>query len=230
MINTWSDTLRGSFGDLWSGVEVFVPKLIMALVIFFVGWGIGVLLDKVVAQIISTLKIDNALKRAKLDELLHKAGFELNSGVFLGGLVKWFIIVAFLIASLDVLGLSGVTAFLTSIVTYIPQVIVAVLILLASALIAEAVQRLVVGAAQAANISNASFTGLIAKWAIWIFAILVSLSQLGIAQPLIQTLFTGVVVAIALSLGLAFGLGGQEEASKLIERVHTQIANRKHHE
>lgn len=230
MSNAWNDALRGAFYDLWASVANFVPKLVLAIIIFLVGWGIGVLLDKVVAQIIRSLKVDNALRRAKFDELLRKGGFDLDSGAFLGALVKWFIIVAFLIASLDVLQLTGVTLFLQQIVIYIPQVIVAVLILLAAALIAEAVQRIVVGTAQAANISNASFVGVVSKWSIWVFALLIALSQLGIAAPFIQTLFTGVVVAIALGLGLSFGLGGQQAAAKAIDKVTSEIAAHRHHQ
>ncbi|HEY9584261.1 MAG TPA: hypothetical protein VJI33_01635 [Candidatus Paceibacterota bacterium] len=228
MIETWSQVLQTSFNNLWVGVVEFIPKLVVALVIFLVGWGIGVLLDKVIAQIVGSIKVDNVLKRAKLDELLKRAGFNLDSGRFLGGLVKWFVIVVFLVASLDVLGLNQVTMFLQQVVMYIPQVIVAALVILAAALIAEAVQRLVVGGAAAAGISSASFAGAIAKWAIWVFAILIALSQLGIAAPFVQTLFTGIVVAVALALGLSFGLGGQEAASSLISKVKSEIAARHH--
>lgn len=225
-IGVWSEVLRSSFADLWIGVMNFIPKLIIALVIFLVGWGIGILLDKVVAQIIQALKVDNVLKKIKTDELLRRAGFNLNSGVFLGGLVKWFVIIAFLIASFDTLGLKQVTVFLQQVVIYIPQVVVAVLIILAAALIADFVQRLVVGSAQAAGISHASFAGLIARWAIWIFAILMAFSQLGIAVQIINTIFTGITVAVALALGLSFGLGGQDAASKLIDRVRSELTNR----
>ncbi len=228
MINTWSEVLQNSFADLWVGVMGFVPKLIIAVVILLVGWGIGILLDKVIAQVVRSLRVDSALKRAKFDELLGKAGFDLDSGAFLGGIVKWFVIVAFLIASLDTLGLQQVTVFLQQVVVYIPQVVVAVLIILAAAVIAEVVQRLVVGTAQAARISHASFAGLVARWAIWIFAILMALSQLGIAAQIINTIFTGLTVAVALAVGLSFGLGGQEAAGKLIDRIRTEIANRRH--
>ena len=228
MIETWSDVLRGSFADLWIGVVGFVPKLVVAVVIFLVGWGIGLLLDKVIAQIVRSIKVDNVLRRLKVDDFLKRAGFDLDSGVFLGGLVKWFVIVAFLIASLDTLGLRQVTLFLQQILVYIPQVIVAVLIILAAALIAEAVQRLVVGGAAAAGVSHASFAGLVARWSIWIFAILIALSQLGIGAQIIYIIFTGITIAVALSVGLSFGLGGQEAAGKLIERVRSEIANRKH--
>lgn len=228
MIDTWSNVLQNSFNDLWIGVMNFVPKLVIALVIFLVGWGIGVLLDKVVIQIFKSVNVDSVLRRAKVEDLLKRAGFNLNSGAFVGGLVKWFVIVVFLVASLDVLGLTQVTLFLQQVMIYIPQVIVAVLVILAAAIIAEVVQKLVVGGAQAAGISHSGFVGLVARWAIWIFAVLVALSQLGIGTQIINILLQGVTIAVALSLGLSFGLGGQEAAGKLIDRIRTELVNRHH--
>jgi hypothetical protein len=227
LIQTWSEVLTESFQDLWLGVIDFVPNLIIALVIFIIGWIIGAVLGRVVDQIIRSLKVDNALRGAGLDDAFGRAGFDLNSGRFLGGLVKWFIIIVFLVASLDVLGLTQVNTFLQEVVLlYLPQVIVAVLILLVAAVIAEVMQRLVIGGAKAAHMRSANFLGSVTKWAIWIFAILAALFQLGVAAAFVQTLFTGVVVALALAIGLSFGLGGQDAASRYIDRLRGDISEK----
>jgi len=224
MFETWSVGLRDSFDSLWGGVVSFIPSLIVAIVIFVVGWAIGSLLGQVVNQIIKSLKIDNLLRSAKVDEVLKRAGFNLDAGRFVGDLVEWFIIVVFLVASLDVLGLTQVTAFLNQVVLlYLPQVIVAVLILLVALVIASVMQRVVVGAAMAAGIQSANFLGSVTKWAIWIFAVLMALFQLGIAAPFVQTLFTGFIVALSLAFGLSFGLGGQQAAAGFIEAVREEI-------
>jgi hypothetical protein len=109
----------------------------------------------------------------------------------------------------------------------LPQVIVAVLILLVSVVIADAVSKVVVGSAKAAGVRSANFLGTVTRWAIWIFAILAALVQLQIAVSFIQTLFTGVIVALSLAFGLAFGLGGQDAAAKWIEKTRSEI--RDHH-
>ena len=96
LLESWGVVLTRSFQDIWLGVVDFVPNLVAALIIFIVGWIIGALLGRVVSQIIQSLKIDNALKSAGAEELLSKAGFRLDSGRFLGELVKWFVIVVFL--------------------------------------------------------------------------------------------------------------------------------------
>ncbi len=136
LLETWGVVLRRSYQDIWLGIVEFVPALVVALIIFVVGWFIGVLLGRVVAQIIRSIKVDNALKTAGVEDLLSQAGFRLDSGKFIGELVKWFIIVVFLVATLDVLGLKQVNIFLQDVVlTFIPQVIVAALILLSRRLL-----------------------------------------------------------------------------------------------
>lgn len=226
LLQTWGEILTRSFQELWFGIIGFVPNIIVAIVIFVVGWVVGVLLGRVVAQLVHSLRIDNALKSANVEEVLRRAGFRLDSGRFLGELVKWFVIVVFLVATLDVLGLSQVNAFLQNVIlAYLPQVIAAALILLIGAVIADALRKLVIGAAKAAEIESAGLLGGLAKWSIWIFSILIALSQLGIADFFARTLFTGVVVALAIALGLAFGLGGQDSAGRLLERMRKDISH-----
>jgi len=226
LLETWSSSLRSALSDLADGVIGFVPELLLAIIIFVLGWVIGSLLGQVVAQVFRSLKVDNLLKTAKVDEVLHRAGFNLNSGRFFGELVEWFVILMFLVASLDVLGLPQVNDFLRDVVlTYLPKVIVATLILIIGVVIAAAVQRLVVGTATAAGVRSANFAGAIAKWSIWIFAVLTALFQLNIGGPLIQTLFQGIVVALSLAFGLSFGLGGQQAASEFIDKVRSEIKN-----
>ncbi|MDP3661666.1 MAG: hypothetical protein Q8R17_02355 [bacterium] len=226
MLDAWSSVLQGSFQDLWLGIAAFLPQLVIAIVIFAVGWAIGSLLGRVVSHIIGALKVDSLLESARVDEVLKRGGFVLDSGRFVGGLVEWFVIVVFLVASLEVLGLTQVNTFLQQVVLlYLPRVIVAVLILLVAVVIASAMQRVVVGAAKAAEIRSANFLGSVTKWAIWIFAVLMALFQLGIAAPFVQTLFTGVVVALSIGFGLAFGLGGQDAAAGFLAKMRSEIKN-----
>lgn len=229
ILATWGDVLVKSFEDLGLGVVSFLPNLLIAIIIFLAGWVVGALLGRVVEKAIDTVKVDSALRSAGVDAMLHRAGWTLHSGRFLGMLVEWFVIIAFLIASFEVLGLNQVNAFLQQVVLlYLPQVIVAVFILLVAGVLAQTMQRVVAGAATAAGIHSANFLGSFTKWSIWVFALLIALDQLGVATPFIQTLFTGVVVAVSIAIGLAFGLGGQDAASRLIENVKREAFN--HHQ
>ncbi len=223
---TWAQAVSQSFQNLFYGLVAFIPNLVVAIVILIVGWLIGIGLGRVVAQIINALRVDQALKSTGIERVLSRAGFELSSGKFLGALIKWFFIIVFLVASLDVLHLTTVNLFLTDVVLgYLPQVIVAVLILLVSAVIAEAAERIVTGSAKAASLHAAGFLGKVARYAIWIFALLAALAQLNVATAFVETLFQGIVIAISLAVGLAFGLGGQTAAARYLERLHSEIKN-----
>jgi hypothetical protein len=223
-LTTWAQVLQASFETLLFGLVNFLPNLVVAIIIFVIGWLIGIGLGRVVEQVIAALRIDQALKAAGVDTVVERAGFRLNSGAFLGALVKWFFIVVFLVAALDVLHLTVVTLFLRDVVlSYLPLVISAVLILLVAAVLAQAAERVVSGSARAAHLSSANLLGAVARWAIWIFAILAALDQLQVAPAFVQTLFTGIVVALALAIGLAFGLGGQQAASRAIDQIKAQV-------
>ena len=227
VIQTWVQVLQQSFYNLLWGVISFIPNFVFAVVIFLIGWFVGVLLGRVVDEAIKAIRVDHALRAAGVEDVMHRAGYKLNSGAFLGALVKWFVIIVFLMASLQLLGLAQVTFFLQQIVlSFLPQVIVAVLVLLVAAVVAEVAQGVVAGAARAAGIRSAGFAGTVAKWAIWGFAIIVALSQIGIATAYFQTLFTGLVVALSLAFGLAFGLGGQETAARFLEKTRESMSNR----
>lgn len=221
-----ANVLQTSFNDVWFAVASFVPSILAAIVIFVIGWIIGAILAKIIEQVVEVLRIDDALKATGANEAFKNTGYQLHVGALLGTLVKWFIIIVFLVAALDVLGLYQVNSFLQGVVLlYLPNVIVAVLFLILAAIVAEIVKNVVTGSARAAGVTSANLAGVVAKWAIWIFAIIAALTQLGVASALIQTLFTGLVISISLAFGLAFGLGGKEAAARAIDRVRSEVAH-----
>jgi len=230
IVQTGVSALQQSFYNLlWNTVN-FLPMLLLAVIVFVVGWFIAVWLGWVISEAIRALRVDHALRTAGIDDVVSRAGYRLDAGVFVGSLIKWFVILVFLIATLQILGLTQVTFFLQQIVIgYLPNVIIAVLILLAGAVIAQVAEGVVTGSARAAGIAAAGFVGTMTRWAIWIFAVLAALSQLQIAQAILQTLFTGVVVALALAFGLSFGLGGQEAAARFIEKTREEMRSHKNY-
>jgi hypothetical protein len=226
ILQTWGTVLKTSFQGLWSGVIMFIPTLIVAIVIVLIGWGISVIVYSAISKFMQSIKFDEALRKAGFDKVVSRAGLSLNSGKFIGKLIQYFIVIAFLIASFDVLGLNQVTAFLQQIVLgYLPQLIVAVLILLVGSVVGDVMSRIVMASARTAGLTHSNLLGTVTKWSIWIFVLLVALSQMGIAGGFIQTLFTGAVVAVSLALGLSFGLGGQQAAARTVERLQSEIRN-----
>jgi hypothetical protein len=226
MLVTWKNVLIGSFQNLWYGIASYVPVIVAAIIVVIVGWLIAIFVGIAIEKLVQAIRLDDVLRKGNFDKLLARGGIRLNSGAFIGGVIKWFIIIAFLITAIDVLGLGQVREFLVQLVAgFIPQVIIAAIILVAGAVLADISDRIVTGAVAAAGVRYSKLIGTIARWAIWIFAILTALLQLGIAAPLIQTLFTGVVIAFALAFGLAFGFGGQNEAARLIEKTRERISS-----
>lgn len=223
-IQNWGDVFTQSLQSVWYGVANFVPNLVVALIIFAIGWVLAALVERLVESILKAVKLDSGLRSAGMEDVVKRAGYNLNSGMFVGTLCRWFVIVVFLMASFDVLGLSRANDFLKDVVGYLPEVIVAVLVLLIGAVVARAMQKVVVASAKAGHLHVAELAGRVTKWAIWIFAILTALYTLGVAPGIIQTLITAVFAGGALAFGLAFGLGGKDAASRVIERTSQAIS------
>lgn len=219
--------LNDSLLNLWYGFINFVPSLLLAIILFILGWVIGSVVGKAVAQVITALKVDKLFESAGVEEVTGRMGMKINVGKFFGVIVKWFLIIVFLMASLQIVGLTQVNDFLqTAVLFYLPKVIIAAIVLIIATIIAEAMEKLVLGSARAANLSSANMLGTITKYAIWIFAFIIALSELGIASAFMQILFTGVIVMLAIAGGLAFGLGGKEAAARAIESMAKDMSGK----
>lgn len=222
--NNLVDTLSMSAQGVGSSLTSVAASVLIAVIVFVVGWLVGVLISRVVEKIVKAIKLDGLLKTAGVDDLVNKMGLKLNSGKFLGEITRWYVVVVVLIVSFDIIGLNHITAFLANIAMgYLPKVISAVLILIIAAVISEAMRKVIVASAKGAGVSSANFAGSVAKWAIWISAILAALIELQIATTFIQTIFTGLIVALSIALGLSFGLGGQDAARDYIAKVKNEI-------
>ena len=220
-----SDIVQGSLLTLWTGVAGFVPRFIAALVVFLIGWLIAVLLGKLVYQIVRILHIDNALTKVGFRRAWERSGFRLDTPMLFYELVKWFFVIVFLMAATNILGLTEVTNFLQSVVYYIPNVIIAAIILLIGILVAKFLESMVQGSVKAAGFSSANFLGAVTKWAVFVFSLLVALSQLKVADSIINIVITGLIAATALALGLAFGLGGARHAEELVGHLKKRIGD-----
>lgn len=219
----WGQAITDSLVDLWLRFINFLPSLFGALLVFVIGWFIAVALEKFVAQLIKALRIDHALDNLGLKSALEKANIKGTASEFIGALVKWFLVIAFLMAASDILGLNQVGNFLNSVLFYIPSLVIAVIIILVAVLLARFVENVIKASVRTAGFTHGNFPAAIAKWAILIFAVLAALEQLGIAPSLIRTLFTGVVALIAVAGGLAFGLGGKDLASEFLNKIRQEI-------
>ena len=223
LIQTWSEVFRVSLQGLWYGFVATFPKILLAVIIFILGWIVASTLSKIITSALDALKLDKLFKSAGAEEALARAGWHLHIGKFFGELVKWFVVIVFLVASLNILNLDQVTMFLQQVLAYIPNIIIAALVLVAGTLLADFVRKLVSGGASMAHVRSAKMLGSISYYAIWILAVVTALDKLGIFGYFGQIIFTGLVVMLALAFGLSFGLGGKEAAGRWINKISEDL-------
>jgi len=221
-----SEFLYSTLPTMGVNLVAFLGQLLVAVILFVVFWTIGASLGRLVSEGVRALKIDSLLSKVGIDKAFEKTGTKLSAGGFLGGLVKWFLIIAGLLVASNVLGLLQVSDFLSSILLYIPNIIVAAIILISGVIVADFVARVVASSISAAGLKSAPFVSSIARWAIFIFAFIAALDQLQIAQTFINTLYIGLVAMISIAGGLAFGLGGKDHASEFIGKLKRDISER----
>jgi len=224
---SWGDVFNASLQDLWWGFVQFAPKLIIAIVFFIIGWVLGSLIAKAFEQVIGALKIDKLFQSIGAEELFRKAGIKLNSGYFIGQVIKWFIIIVFLLPSLNLVGLTSISSFLTTdVLGFLPRIIVAAFILIIATVVAEALQKAIITGSKALNLRSANMLGTIAKYAVWVFAFIIALGQLGVAPAYMQILFAGIIGMLAVAGALAFGLGAKDAAGRFISKLGQDVSHK----
>lgn len=225
---TFVDVVVGSvftaFRNLWESFIFFLPDFIGALLVLVVGWAVAAGLGRLAHRVVVLLQIDKAVDALHISHAFERAGVQFDIAALFGWLVKWFLLVVTFLAAADVLGWAQLSEFLQTVVAYLPNVIIAAVVLLVGILVANFVSQVVHRAVEAAKLTHAGFLSGIAKWAILVFSTLAALNQLAIAEELVQSLFTAFVAMLALAGGLAFGLGGKEHAARLLDHLRKDLS------
>lgn len=223
LIQSWTDVLVSSLQNLWVTVMGFLPSLLGALIIFIVGLIVAAGLGSLVEKIVAALKVDALLRKLGMEEYTRRANMELNAGHFLGQIVYWFLVLAFLLAASDILGFYALSGFLRDVLLYVPNLVIAVLIMAAAFVAANILKGLVKASIMAAKLHATRFLGGAVWWVVMIFGGLAALYQLGVATSIINTVVTGLIAMLALAGGLAFGLGGKDYAAHLIKKLQNEL-------
>lgn len=222
IVQSWLEVTRDSLLNLWMAVLNFVPSLIGALLVLIIGLIVASAFRWLVERVVTGIKLDTLVRKVGLDAYVERAGFRVNSARFFGFIVYWFFVVVFVMAVSDILQLFAFSFFLRGIVAYLPNIIIAILIMLAAVVLANLCRSLVRGSILGAKLHASKFLGSLTWWAIVVFGLLAALVQLGIASSIINTLVTGLIAMVALAGGIAFGLGGKDYASHLLEKLQEE--------
>jgi len=213
------DTLSESFNSAMASFIDALPTVVGALLILLVGWIIGRLVGGAVTQILTRVGADQRFSQYAGAVYGPSAGAMAPSRL-LGLLARWFIYLVFFIAAANFLGWPQVSSLLNSFVAWLPNLVAAVVILIAAPVIGQVLRATIESSAAGMGMGGASLVGRLAQWGVILFGVLAALAQVGIADTLVTTLFTGIVAAIAIALGVAFGLGGREVASEVVRAVY----------
>lgn len=225
VIQDWVDVLVVSLQNLWLTVVGFLPALLGAVIVFIIGLIVAFGLEKLVERVIYYLRIDVLLRKVGLETYLRRAKLDLNTGHFFGKVVYWFMVLAFLLASSDILGFSSLSMFLRDVLNYIPHVVIAALILLAAFVVANFLRGLVRASVLSAELHAAKTLSTIAWWGVILFGFLAAIQELGVAVMIVNTLVTGFIAMLAIAGGLAFGLGGRDHADQFIGKIRDEISH-----
>lgn len=219
----WAQSIANAFDNVWMLVANFIPSLIAAIVVFLVGLLIASLLRSLLERVIGAIKLDALLKKVGVAGFAQRGGFALDSGRFIGGLVYWFFVIVSVLAASDILGLWGLSSFLSQVLVFFPNIIVAAFIVLIAVVAGNFLRSLVRGSVKGAKLHAAHFLGTLTWWTTVIFGILAALLQLGVATQIVETIITGVIAMISLAGGIAFGLGGKDYAADLLRRLRERV-------
>ncbi|MBI2607476.1 MAG: hypothetical protein HYW51_01495 [Candidatus Doudnabacteria bacterium] len=219
----YSSTVSESLQGLYVRFIEFLPSFVAAVIILVVGWIVAVAVARLIKSVLHSVKVDEIGDKLGLDQMSARTGLKMSVSGAIAWLVKWFLLIAIFLAATDILGLDQISEFLNAVLAYIPNVVAAAAILLVGTLVAGFLARLVRHSVQAAGLSSADLLGSVTQWSVMIFTILATLDQLKVAQSFVQTLFTGIIAMLAIGGGLAFGMGGREHASKVLDRIEKDI-------
>lgn len=225
VIQNWVDVIAASLQDLWIKVVALLPHLLGALATLIIGLIVAAVLERIVERILFYLKVDALLKNLGVDAYLHRANITLNFGHFIGRIVYWFVVLVFLLAASDILRFDALSGFIQDVLSYLPNVFIAILIMLVTLIIAKFLKGLVTASVLSARLHAAKALGALTWWSVFVFGLLTALLQLGIAVAIINTLITGLVAMLAIAGGLAFGLGGRTYAEYLVNRLREETGH-----
>jgi len=216
-VTDWGQAIMTSVAAALALLLGAIPKVIGFAVILIIGWIIASALATAVAAILRTVKFNELAQRAGISGFVQKMGVHTDAAGFLATLVKWFVRLIVLVTAFDALGLPAVSQVLQQILLWLPNLVVALVVLVIAGLAANALAGLVRGATAESGVGNPDVLATIARVAVWAFAIVIAVNQIGVATTIVNTLFMATVGAVAVASALAFGLGGRETAAQIVQ-------------
>ena len=223
ILNIWQQSVFTAWSDMLTRALLFLPVFLGAIIIFVIGFFIAGWLAQATAGILKTLRFSRLTSEAGLDKFLKKADINYDSVSLISAAVKWFIILVFFMASANILGLTAISLVLSGLLSFIPRIITATLIIALGVFVANVVDGLVRGALTTVDHSQAKSLGRLARGLVLVITILAGISELKIAQNIVNIFFQGLTWTITLAVGLAVGLGSKDLISQVLKDWYEKL-------
>ena len=223
----WENLIVDPIREMLTKIMAYLPTLLGALIILIVGWIVAKAIKRMVDWLLKAVRFDTLADKAGISEILRKGDLKISAREVVSGIVYWLVVIMVLVMAVDALGLPKASDVLASLFAYVPKVIAALLVLVVAMFLASFVSGIVHTAAGNANLPKPEIFAGISRWAIIIFAVTISLEQLGIAPLLVTATFNIILGGICLALALAFGLGGKDAAARYLEELKEKHSQKK---
>jgi hypothetical protein len=217
------DAFRASLAGALNTFLSAIPRIIGFALVLIVGWIISSLLARGVEALLRAVRFNELARRSGFADFVQKMGVRTDSAGVIASIAKWCVRLITLVVAFDTLGLPAVSNVLNQLLLWLPNLIVALVVLVIGGLAANALSRLVRGATAKAGFTNPEMMETVTRVAVWGFAIVVAITQLGIATTLINTILIGLIGGLALAFGLAFGLGGRDRAARFLDTIGRNV-------
>lgn len=222
-ITNWTEGFISAISTALSQLFSAVPYIIGALLILVVGWIVAGLVGTLVVKLARAVKVDTVGDKIGVNRFLERSGTKMHASNIFGEIVKWVIRLVFIEMAAAQLGMAQVTQIINQILAFIPNIVVAILVLGVGAFLGQVLGGIARGFAAESNVGKPELAAKIVNVAVLAFAVIAALNVLDIAPVVVNTLYIGLVAAIAIAMGLAFGLGGRDTAARLTERWVGQV-------
>lgn len=214
----WTETVNSVLSDILA----WLPNLGVALLLLLAGWIVGRVIQAILAGLLRRIGLDRLAQRAGASEMLDRLGLGSSTVDVLARLVFWLILLVFLLAATESLGLQGVVETLGGLVGFLPSVLAAALILLFGGLLARLVGEALGALAEQSGVQAGAALGSLVRYALLAFVVILSLQQLGVETSLLTTTTVALIGGAALALAVAFGFGSRDIARNIMAGFHVR--------
>lgn len=215
---TQTQTLVASLQRTWNDLMAFVPALLLAILLLFLGWLVAKLARRIVIRVLRGLRLDEVAERAGIDDFLVQGGVRYTTITLIAAAVYWMILLGVFVAVLEGLGVTAAGVLLRRMFNYLPNLALGLGILLFGTLFARVVGGIVYTYLNNLGSEAAGPIAAVARYAVLVFALFMAAEQLAVESTILVSAFQIAFGAVCLALALAFGLGGRDWAARQLDR------------